>query len=216
MSPWLTVVGIGDDGLDGLSAPARRALDGAEVVFGAKRHLERLGPLAARTIPWRSPFIRSVAVVRRYRGRNAVVLATGDPMWYGVGRTLLRYLDAAELNVIPAPSAFSMAAARMGWMMEDVQLLSLHGRSLPRLIPHVRPGARILTLCLNGKTPSMVAGLLTSRGFGASQLTALSHLGSGEEACLSRTASHSDPAAHDTECAHSASTSGDSPLALSR
>ena len=189
LSPWLTVVGIGDDGLDGLSAPARRALDGAEVVFGAKRHLERLGPLAARTIPWRSPFIRSVAVVRRYRGRNAVVLATGDPMWYGVGRTLLRYLDAAELNVIPAPSAFSMAAARMGWMIEDVQLLSLHGRSLPRLIPHVRPGARILTLCLNGKTPSMVAGLLTSRGFGASQLTALSHLGSDVEACLSRTAS---------------------------
>lgn len=187
-APWLTVVGMGDDGVDGLSPAARCALDDAEVVFGAKRHLERLGPVAAKTIAWRSPFVPSVGAVGRYRGRKAVVLATGDPMWYGVGRTLLRTLDAAELNVIPSPSVFSLAAARMGWMIEEVEPMSLHGRSLPRLIPLIQPGARILTLCLNGRTPSMVAELLTARGFGPSQLTALSNLASAAEQCVSHTA----------------------------
>src|SRR5690606_22900930 len=132
-TPWLTVIGIGEDGRGGLSAVARRLLDEAEIVFGAARHFDLAGPLSAETVAWPSPLPAGIEARAARRGRPTVALTTGDPMWFGLGATLARRFPAEEMLVLPAPSAFSLAAARLGWPLQDVDCLSLHGRPVDLL-----------------------------------------------------------------------------------
>src|SRR3954447_17572476 len=135
---WLSIVGIGEDGVDGLSAAARGLVQSAEIVFGGKRHIALAAPLirgAAR--PWPSPFDRAVEEVLAQRGRPVCVLASGDPFHYGVGATLMRRIAVDEMIAVPAPSAFSLAVARLGWAFAETSLLSLHGRDLDLIRPHL-------------------------------------------------------------------------------
>ena len=128
---WLSIVGIGEDGVDGLSAVARGLIADAEIVFGGKRHLELAAPLIRGAMrPWPSPFERAPAEVTELRGRGVCVLASGDPFLHGVGSVLARHVDPNEMLVVPAPSAFSLAAARMGWSLPETSLVSLHGRAV--------------------------------------------------------------------------------------
>jgi precorrin-6Y C5,15-methyltransferase (decarboxylating) len=179
---WLSIVGIGEDGVDGLSSVARGLIADAEIVFGGKRHLELAGALIRGAVrPWPTPFDRAVADVKEHRGRPVCVLASGDPFFYGVGAVLARHIDASEMLVVPSPSAFSLAAARMGWPLSDVALLSLHGRALDLIRPHLHPGARILALTSDGEGPCALAALLNEIGFGGSKLTVLEALGGPRE-----------------------------------
>ena len=162
---WLSIVGIGEDGVDGLSAAARGLIGAAEIVFGGRRHLGLAAPLirgAAR--PWPSPFDGAADEVLSHRGRQVCVLASGDPFHYGVGAMLARKIDAREMIVVPAPSAFSLAAARLGWSLPQTALLSVHGRTLDLVRPHLQPGARILALTSDGEGPAALARLLTDIG----------------------------------------------------
>ena len=179
---WLSIVGIGEDGIEGLSAAARTLIGAAEIVFGGRRHLGLAAPLirgAAR--PWPSPFDGAAEEVYRHRGRPVCVLASGDPFHFGVGAVLARRIDAREMTVVPAPSAFSLAAARLGWSLPDTALLSLHGRSLDLIRPHLQPGMRILILTSDGDGPGALAQLLTGIGFGKSRLVVLEALGGPRE-----------------------------------
>jgi len=179
---WLSIVGIGEDGIEGLSATARALIGAAEIVFGGRRHLGLAASLirgAAR--PWPTPFDGAAEEVRQHRGRPVCVLASGDPFHFGVGAVLARRIDAREMTVVPAPSAFSLAAARLGWSLPDTVLLSLHGRTLDLVRPHLQPGARILTLTSDGDGPAALAELLTRAGFGRSRLTILEALGGPRE-----------------------------------
>ena len=181
-SPWLTIVGIGEDGIAGLGDEAKRRISAAELVCGGRRHLE----LAARLITgerhaWLSPIERSVEFIRAARGRNVCVLASGDPFYFGMGATLARSIDPSEMVTIPAPSSFSLAASRLGWAIQDAALISLHGRPLDLIRPHLQPGARILALTSDDKGPADLAALLTSSGFGGSVLTVLEALGGAQE-----------------------------------
>jgi len=179
---WLSIVGIGEDGLDGLTPTARGLISAAEIVFGGKRHLALAGALirgAAR--PWPSPFDRAVEEVLAYRGRQVCVLASGDPYLYGVGSLLACHVDALETVVIPAPSAFSLAAARLGWPLPDVAQVSLHGRAIDRIRPHLQPGAKVLALTSDADGPAALAQLLAAGGFGDSKLTILEALGGPRE-----------------------------------
>jgi precorrin-6Y C5,15-methyltransferase (decarboxylating) len=186
---WLSIVGIGEDGVDGLSAAARALISGAEIVFGGRRHLALAASLirgAARA--WPSPFDGAADEVSRHRGRPICVLASGDPFHYGVGAMLARHVDPREMIVLPAPSAFSLAAARLGWSLPDTVLLSLHGRSLDLIRPHLQPGARILTLTADADGPAALAQVLVQSGFGGSRLTLLEALGGPHERVRSTTA----------------------------
>ncbi len=186
---WLSIVGIGEDGVDGLSAAARGLIGAAEIVFGGRRHLSLAAPLirgAAR--PWPSPFDGAADEVLHHRGRQICVLASGDPFHYGVGAVLARTIDAREMIVVPAPSAFSLAAARLGWSLPETVLLSVHGRSLDLVRPHLQPGAHILALTSDGDGPSALARLLAETGFGASRLTILEALGGPRERVRATTA----------------------------
>jgi precorrin-6Y C5,15-methyltransferase (decarboxylating) len=179
---WLSIVGIGEDGVEGLSATARALISNAEIVFGGRRHLALAAPLirgAAR--PWPSPFDGAADEVLAQRGRPICVLATGDPFHYGIGVVLARTIAATEMNVVPSPSAFSLAAARLGWALPQTVLLSVHGRMLDLVRPHLQPGARILALTSDGDGPGAVAKLLAETGFGASQFTVLEALGGPRE-----------------------------------
>jgi precorrin-6Y C5,15-methyltransferase (decarboxylating) len=179
---WLSIVGIGEDGIEGLSTTARTLIGAAEIVFGGRRHLGLAAPLirgAAR--PWPSPFDGAAEEVCRHRGRPVCALASGDPFHFGVGAVLARRIDAREMIVVPAPSAFSLAAARLGWSLPDTVLLSLHGRSLDLIRPHLQPGMRILILTSDGDGPAALAQLLTGIGFGKSRLMVLEALGGPRE-----------------------------------
>ncbi|MCY1275748.1 precorrin-6y C5,15-methyltransferase (decarboxylating) subunit CbiE [Metapseudomonas sp. CR1201] len=180
MQPWLTVVGIGEDGYAGLGKAARHALLGASEVVGGPRQLDLLPCcIRARRTPWPSPF--SLAPVLERRGTPICVLASGDPMLFGVGASLARQLPAEELRVIPAPSSCSLAAARLGWPLQEVTLLSLVARPLAALNAHLHQGTRLLVLSNDGSSPAAIAALLSERGFGPSRITVLEHLGGAQE-----------------------------------
>ncbi|WP_273862798.1 precorrin-6y C5,15-methyltransferase (decarboxylating) subunit CbiE [Pseudomonas sp. LA5] len=176
MIPWLTVVGIGEDGYPGLGKQARRALLDAQVIIGGPRQLALLPPcLRAIREPWPQPF--ALAPVLDRRGTPVCVLASGDPMLFGVGASLSRQLSADELQVLPAPSSYSLAAARLGWPLQEVALISVVARPLAGVVRHLHPGARLLVLSNDGHSPAALAALLVDQGFGASQLQVLEHLG---------------------------------------
>lgn len=186
---WLAVVGIGEDGAAGLGAAAVHHLAEAEVVFGGRRHLALAAPhIRGEARAWPSPFDASMAAVLALRGRAVCVLASGDPFLHGVGATLARHVAAAEMAVIPAPSAFSLAAARLGWALQAVETISLHGRPVALLRPLLHPGTRILALTSDGRTPAEIAGLLVEAGFGPSILHVLEALGGPGERRQSATA----------------------------
>jgi precorrin-6B C5,15-methyltransferase / cobalt-precorrin-6B C5,C15-methyltransferase len=179
---WLSIVGIGEDGAEGLSPAARSLVGAADIVFGGRRHLALAAPLIrGASRPWPSPFDGGADEVLAHRGRQVCVLASGDPFHYGVGAVLVRKIAAREMNVVPAPSAFSLAAARLGWSMPQTVLLSLHGRPLDLVRPHLQPGARILALTSDGEEVSALAKLLAENGFGESLLTVLEALGGPRE-----------------------------------
>ena len=197
MAPWLTVVGIGEDGFSGLGKQARRALLGAARIFGSPRQLALLPRcVAGERLGWPSPF--SLAPVLALRGEPVCVLASGDPMFYGVGASLARQLPAAEIRVLSMPSSCALAAARLGWPLQDVQVVSLVARPLAALNAHLHSGVRLLVLSNDGDSPAAIATQLRERGFGPSRLRVFEHLGGVDERELAGTAQgwpHSDVAA---------------------
>ena len=111
MTPWLSIVGIGEDGLDGVAPPGRLLIDQAETLVGGARHLA-MAPEThpAERLQWSSPLDKIIAEILARRGRRVCVLATGNPLWYGIATTLAGVVDAAEMTIVPAPSAFSWPA----------------------------------------------------------------------------------------------------------
>lgn len=157
---------------------AKEAIRAAAIVCGGERHLELAGDLVTgERHVWLSPFERSMQFVESRRGQPVVVLASGDPFFYGVGVTLARRIPRAEMHVIPAPSSFSLAASRLGWALQDTGCVSLHGRPADLIRPHLHPGARLLALTSDEKGPGELAALLTATGFGDTAITVLEALG---------------------------------------
>lgn len=186
---WLSIVGIGEDGLPGLGDAAKTAIADAEIVFGGARHIELAAPaITGEARQWLSPFSASIEAVIAERGRKVCVLASGDPFYHGVGATLARHIDASQMVVYPHPSSFSLAAARLGWPLQDVLTLSLHGRPLDLIRPHLHTGARILALTSDEHGPAALAKLLTDAGFGISIVTVLEALGGPNETVRSHVA----------------------------
>lgn len=188
MTPWLSIVGLGEDGLPGLAPAARALLDNAEVLIGGTRHLDMVPDDGRERLTWPSPLGAIVEEITRRRGQRVCVLATGDPMHYGIGVTLAKAVPMDEMVIIPAPSAFSLACARLGWTLSEVEPLTLHGRPLALLHPAIQPGARLLLLSNDAATPDQVAELLRARGYGPSRMVVLEHMGGAKERRLDATA----------------------------
>ena len=174
----MTIIGIGEDGLAGLSEASRKALDGAEIVFGGERHL-KLAHVDGRGKTWPVPFDADCVLARR--GRPTVVIASGDPFWHGAGGSLAANLACGEWTAHPAPSTFSLAAGRLGWRLEEVACIGLHAAPFERLAPMLTRGARIICLVRDANAAADLAAWLTGRGFGASKFWTLSALGGPRE-----------------------------------
>jgi precorrin-6Y C5,15-methyltransferase (decarboxylating) len=190
---WLSIIGIGEDGVDGLSPVAQRLVADAELVIGGKRHLALADPLIkSQRLSWPSPIGDVLPDIEKYRGRPVAVLASGDPFHYGVGDLLMRAVSADETLCLPQPSSFSLAASRLGWSLQDVTPVSLHGRALEGIIRHLQPGARILALSWDGETPGKLAAMLQARGLGDSKMTVLERMGGPGERIRRATAKDFD------------------------
>ncbi|MBS0232695.1 MAG: precorrin-6y C5,15-methyltransferase (decarboxylating) subunit CbiE [Proteobacteria bacterium] len=179
---WLSIIGIGEDGRAGLNSAAIGLIDAAELIIGGRRHLDLAGATRGEKADWEKPLEATATTILAQRGKPVVVLVSGDPFWFGAGATLARSIPIEEMLVVPSPSSFSLAAARLGWALQDVTTLGLNMKGLTPLIRrHLHNGRRILALALNGDTPREVAELLTASGFGESEIIVMEALGGHRE-----------------------------------
>ncbi|SCK05069.1 bifunctional cobalt-precorrin-7 (C(5))-methyltransferase/cobalt-precorrin-6B (C(15))-methyltransferase [Streptomyces sp. WMMB 322] len=182
-APAVTVVGIGADGWDGLPGTSRAVLGEAGVLIGGRRQLALLPPeCEGERVTWPSPLRPAVpGLIAAHAGRRVAVLASGDPFFYGIGKLLAEELGPGRLRVLPHPSSVSYACARLGWPLEDTEVVTLVGRPAARLAAVLHEGRRLLVLSEGTETPGEVAGLLRERGFGPSRMRVLEQLGGGGE-----------------------------------
>jgi precorrin-6Y C5,15-methyltransferase (decarboxylating) len=179
--PWLSIVGIGEDGLQGAPPSARALIANAKLVVGGERHFALVGDVSGERLVWPSPIFGAIEKILAHRGEPVVVLASGDPFFYGVGDLLARHVATDEIFSFASPSAFALAASRLCWSQQDCALLSLHGRAFERITPHLQPGRRLLVLSWDETTPARVAAHLSALGFGRSFIYVLEHLGGVRE-----------------------------------
>ncbi len=179
--PWLTIVGLGEDGPDGLSPASLAALEKAEIIMGAARHLDLLPDVSAELVTWPVPFADGLPVLLSYRGRRVVALASGDPFWHGAGSVLVASLDVGEWRALPAVGTMSLAAAKLGWALEKTPCFGLHAAPFARLRSVLAPGARILATVRDGAAVGELAAWLDGAGFGGSNLHVLEALGGPRE-----------------------------------
>lgn len=191
MDEPVTVVGIGAEGWPGLAEPSRAALRGADVVLGGPRQLDLLddASVGATRRAWPSPLVPALpGILDELAGQRIAVLASGDPMFFGIGTTLARVLGRERLRVLPHPSSISLACARLGWAVQNVELVSVVGRPLARLRRVLAPGARVLVLSSGAGSPAEIAELAAAQGFGRSAMTVLERLGETGERVVTGTA----------------------------
>ncbi len=191
-NPWLTIVGIGEDGPTGLSAASREAIARADWLTGAARHLALLGEPGCAATPWPVPFADGIAPLLARRGSRVVMLVSGDPFWFGAGSVVMRHLARDEWIAHPSPSTFALAAARLGWAIEDTACLGLHAAPFERLRPHLAPERRAIILVRDGAAVGALARYLTDCGFGDSNLWVLEALGGPRERIRQTTAAACD------------------------
>ncbi|MEV0946739.1 precorrin-6y C5,15-methyltransferase (decarboxylating) subunit CbiE [Rhodococcus sp. NPDC049939] len=190
MRDEVVVVGIGADGWNGLAPRARHEVERAEVLMGSRRQLDLVPDSGALRVPWPSPLIPALqGLVAEHAGRQICVLASGDPMFHGIGVTLVDLLGAERVQVIPHPSSATLACARMGWPAHATSVVSLVDRPVESLLPAAVSGARLLVLSRDEHTPAAVAAQLTHHGFGESHLTVFGGLGGPTESRIDGTAS---------------------------
>ena len=187
-APWLTILGIGDNGLESLTSPARLLFDQANNLIAPERVLKNTPPEALvnkKVTPWTSRIHETIRSLHERRGEAVTILATGDPFHFGIAATLVRTIPADEIITIPHPSGFSLAVNQLGWALQDVDAISLHGRAVARLQAFVEPDNQILALTSSGQTVKDAAEILVERGFEKSEITVLEHLGGKEQRIVS-------------------------------
>ncbi|MEM9441098.1 MAG: precorrin-6y C5,15-methyltransferase (decarboxylating) subunit CbiE [Pseudomonadota bacterium] len=187
-SVWLSVVGIGDNGLASLGPEARAVIESGDVVIGGKRHLEMIVGHSGRCITWKRPLERSLEDIEAMRGKNVVVLASGDPMCHGIGATLARRFPSDEMQILPSASAFSLVCARLGWPLQAVRTINLHSRPPSVLRRYIQPNVRLVAITKNSDTPHIVASMLVEMGFSPSAVHVFEHLGGVRERRVDATA----------------------------
>lgn len=214
-APWLTIIGIGEDGVAGLSATSQAALAKAEVIMAPARHLALVPAGIAERITWPVPFAKGLPVLQGLKGRRVVVLASGDPFWFGAGSVIARHLDPSDWHALPGVSCFALAAAHMGWALDDTLCRGLHAAPMTRLRRDLAQGSQIIATLRDGAAVAEIAAYLRTQGFGASTLVVLEHLGGPSERATRMSADHLTGAFYHPVCVAIAVAGDDDAAALS-
>ena len=180
-TPWLSIIGLGEDGPEGLSPASRNALEAAEIIMGPQRHLDLLGKIEAKAITWPVPFSDGVEKLLSFRGRNVAMLVSGDPFWFGAGSTIEKHLEPFEWTAYPNVSTFSLAASRLGWSLQDTTCLGLHAAPVQTLRASLTKGQKAIVLMRDGAAVSTLANYLKEQGFGESRIHILEALNGSRE-----------------------------------
>jgi precorrin-6Y C5,15-methyltransferase (decarboxylating) len=180
-SPWLSIIGQGEDGPEGLSAASRKALSDAKIIMGPPRHLILLGATDAQLIEWPVPFADGIEKLLALRGQSVAILASGDPFWFGAGTSVTRHLEAHEWQAFPSPSTFSLTASKLGWAVQDTLCLGLHAAPLQKLRPHLAEGFQSIVLLRDGQAVEELATYLSEHDFSDSRIHVLEALGGPNE-----------------------------------
>lgn len=179
--PWLSILGWGENGIDGLAESSLQLLHKADYIFAAERHLALLPSVQAQCCAWPVPFSEGIELLLAQRGKNVVMLASGNPFWFGAGTSISKHLQPHEWQAIAATSTFDLAAAVLGWKLEGTHCLGLHAAMHTRLRPYLQRGNRILVLLRDGAAVLECADLIRRLGFGDSQLIVMEALGGKHE-----------------------------------
>ncbi len=211
---WLNIVGIGEDGLAGLSAAALAAVKRADVLIGGSRHQALADGVQAERLTWPSPFDAMIESIETLRRKQVCVLVTGDPAWYSAGAKIAAHFEPEEVCIHPHVSAFQLAAARLGWALQDAVTLTVHGRPVQAVVREFTPGAKLIVLTQDADTPGQIANLLVQHGFASSRITTLSHMSGPEETRIDGTAAQwsGRPAEFHTLCIECIADPGTCPL----
>jgi len=186
----ISIIGIGENGISGLTRSALRTLAEADIIFGGARHIAFLPfELQQKAKKWEKPFLKNINIIKDLRkeaetGGRAIsiaCLASGDPMFFGAGSSFLRYFPISDLTIYPNISSFSYAAAKLGWALQDVKCCSIHGRPLESILRFIADKAKLLILSEDGDSPAALCRLLKTRGLGQSRIAVLEHLGGEKE-----------------------------------
>ena len=180
-NPWLTIIGIGESGLQYLADVSQNRLESADIIIGPPRHLRLLGLSGSKVLEWPVPFSDGLKLLDKYRGNKVVVLVSGDPFWYGAAATILRKFSFDDIEVFPGPSTFGWAAARMGWSIEDISCVGLHAKPVEHIRSLIAPKRKILALMRDGDQVKSLAHYLSKLGFGQTKIRVLESLGGNNE-----------------------------------
>jgi len=190
---WIDVIGLGENGIMALDLDSLDRIRNASLVVGAERMIDDLADLdgfSGKAMPWPQPFLDIIPLIETHRGAPVVILATGDPLWYGVGSTLVRYFSPEEMRITPSASGFQLAASRMGWPLHQVATLTVHGRPHEIVRRYFSPGAKLLVLAHDRASPVRISALLAGAGYGDATITTLAHIGGKDEARHEARADH--------------------------
>ena len=192
MTKWLTIVGMGEDGWEGLSNRARLAIKSTDVIVGSTRLFNLLPNIKVERQEWPQPFSAVIEKIKPLAGRNTVILATGDPLNFGIARKLLEFIPFDEMTIIPHVTAFALAASRMGWSLPDCDCFTIHGRPAANVETFIQPNARLLVLTEDDTSIAEVCRRLLARGFKNSEITVLENMG-GQKERLTSFAANANP-----------------------
>jgi precorrin-6Y C5,15-methyltransferase (decarboxylating) len=184
----IVVVGIGADGWEGLTQPARDAIMAADEVIGSPRQMQSLPADTPPQRLWPSPMAPAIEELASRRQGHYAVVASGDPMLHGIGASLAAKVTAERLIVIPHVSSFSLACARLCWPAADVELVSAVARKADVFARALQSGRRIVGLVTGVDGAATVASVLRQHGLGESRFIVMEQLGSAEERVIDTTA----------------------------
>ncbi|MCE9574313.1 MAG: precorrin-6y C5,15-methyltransferase (decarboxylating) subunit CbiE [Deltaproteobacteria bacterium] len=178
----VTLVGIGDDGCLGLTSRAVGAVSRAAVLVGGERHLAFFPQFAGERIALRGGLTAILdRVAALAEDQNVCILASGDPLFFGVGRRVIARLGAPHVEIIPQPSSMQLAFARAGLDWGDAALLSVHGRSLDGLVTRLARLAKVALLTDDEHSPPRIAAQMIEYGEAAWTAWVCERLGGADE-----------------------------------